>query len=193
MRVTRAKSMPWSPHPNAEPEEPYFNAIPLMPTFPASKVFQCQFCPKCFLTDGARKTHNVFEYRDYALAYIRMDEVGGATGEAGGARDEVGERWMSRKKHPLRRKLAPHPWWARRDRTVFPPSVAAACALPDEYTAPTKKTWFEILSQLKLLLEPTINRELVNKLHFKISILFFNTLWLINTEIRWPLRRRICT
>ena len=61
-----------------------------MPTFPASKVFQCQFCPKCFLTDGARKTHNVFEYRDYALAYIRMDEVGGATGEAGGARDEVG-------------------------------------------------------------------------------------------------------
>ena len=80
------------------------------------------------------------------------------------------ERWMRRKKHPLRRKLAPHP------PTMFPPSVAATCALPDEYTAPMKKTWLEILAQLKLLLEPTINRELVNKLHFKISILLFNTL-----------------
>ena len=83
-----------------------------------------------FLTDGARKTHNVFEYRDYALAYIRMDEVGGATGEAGGARDEVGGAMDEAQEASPPKKACtssvmgtegPH-------RTVFPPSVATACA-----------------------------------------------------------------
>ena len=43
-----------------------------------------------FFTESARRKHNDLEYRAFALAHVRMDEVGEASGAAGGARNVVG-------------------------------------------------------------------------------------------------------
>jgi hypothetical protein len=83
--------MPKTPHPNVAQEAQASNDIPLMSTFPVSKIYQCQFCLKFFLREWERRKHNDLEYRDYALAHITMDEVGEASDEAGGARDVMGE------------------------------------------------------------------------------------------------------
>ena len=81
--------MPRSPHPSVAGEENNSNSIQQMETFPALKVYHCQFCPELFLTESARRTHNNMEFRDFAKAHARMDSVGGASGQAGGARDVV--------------------------------------------------------------------------------------------------------
>ena len=83
--------MPRSPHPSAAAEEKNSNSIPLMATFPALKVYHCQFCSQIFVTESARRNHNNMEFRDFALAHARMDSVGGASGQAGGARDVMEE------------------------------------------------------------------------------------------------------
>ena len=62
-----------------------------MATFPALKVYHCQFCSQIFVTESARRNHNNMEFRDFALAHARMDSVGGANDQAGGARDVMGE------------------------------------------------------------------------------------------------------
>lgn len=97
-----------SPHPDAEQEARNSNEIPLMSMFPASKLFQCQFCPKVFLTERARKQHNDMKFRDYAIAQMEMDEAEGAR-DRGSSRVSLELQWMKRKKHPLQRELAPHP------------------------------------------------------------------------------------
>ena len=79
--------MPRSPHPSAAAEEKNSNSIPLMATFPALKVYHCQFCSQIFVTESARRNHNNMEFRDFALAHARMDSVGGTSGQAVGSRD----------------------------------------------------------------------------------------------------------
>jgi hypothetical protein len=83
--------MPRSPHPSVAGEENNSNSIQQMATFPALKVYHCQFCPELFLTESARRTHNNMEFRDFAKAHARMDSVGGASGQAGSARDVMEE------------------------------------------------------------------------------------------------------
>ena len=83
--------MPRSPHPSAAAEENNSKTILPMTTFPALKVYHCQFCSQIFLTESARRNHNIMEFRDFAEAHARMDSVGEAGGEAGGARDVMEE------------------------------------------------------------------------------------------------------